>query len=247
MSNVILVKLPNLNYQNFLPNSNFTSFTSISTPLKLPPAAPLIPPGLPKWVRLFCFSCPSVELLSFLVDFSHIPKLIKNQRPPKTSRNLKSWGPDRPNVDFGMTFGVHLGIDFHEILDFVIICENHPNAYIQSIWVGSAHSKPHIFRPKFNQKFILFLMPHSGPHFSTFWRVLMPKCSILGPPCRPAASQNGIQNRSSIIKRLKKSGVGVVRVRSWKTTCFQYHFWSVPGHHFGRFGMDSGAFLSIWA
>ena len=51
-----------------------------------------------------------------------------------------------------MTFGVHLGIDFHEILDFVIICENHPNAYIQSIWVGSAHSKPHIFRPKFNQK-----------------------------------------------------------------------------------------------
>ena len=88
-----------------------------------------------------------------------------------------------------MTFGVHLGIDFHEILDFVIICENHPNAYIQSIWVGSAHSKPHIFRPKFNQKFILFLMPHSGPHFSTFWRVLMPKCSILGPPCRPAGSQ----------------------------------------------------------
>ena len=88
-----------------------------------------------------------------------------------------------------MTFGVHLGIDFHEILDFVIICENHPNAYIQSIWVGSAHSKPHIFRPKFNQKFILFLMPHSGPHFSTFWRVLMPKCSILGPPWRPAGHQ----------------------------------------------------------
>ena len=85
-----------------------------------------------------------------------------------------------------MTFGVHLGIDFHEILDFVIICENHPNAYIQSIWVGSAHSKPHIFRPKFNQKFILFLMPHSGPHFSTFWRILVPKRSILGPPWRPA-------------------------------------------------------------
>ena len=81
-----------------------------------------------------------------------------------------------------MTFGIHLGIDFHEILDFVIICENHPNAYIQSIWVGSAHSKPHIFRPKFNQKFILFLMPHSGPHFSTFWRVLMPNCGFWDPP-----------------------------------------------------------------
>ena len=88
-----------------------------------------------------------------------------------------------------MTFGVHLGIDFHEILDFVIICENHPNAYIQSIWVGSAHSKPHIFRPKFNQKSILFLMPHSGPHFSSFWHDLMPKCSILEPPWRPAGSQ----------------------------------------------------------
>ena len=24
-------------------------------------------------------------------------------------------------------------------------------------------------------------MPHSGPHFSTFWCVSMPKCSILGP------------------------------------------------------------------
>ena len=104
--------------------------------------------------------------------------------------------------------------------------------------MGSAHSKPHIFRPKFNQKFILFLMPHSGPHFSTFWRVLMPKCSILGPPCRPAASQNGIPNRSSIAKRLKTNDRGTHFFWYWKTTCFQYHFWSVPGHHFGRFGMD---------
>ena len=70
--------------RTFCPIPNSTSFTSISTPLKLPPAAPLIPPGLPKWVRVFRFCRPSVELLSFLVDFSHIPKLIKNQRPPKT-------------------------------------------------------------------------------------------------------------------------------------------------------------------
>ena len=69
-------------------------------------------------------------------------------------QNLKSRTPDRPKVDFGMTFGVHLGIDFHEILDFVIICENHRNVYIQSISVSSAHSKPHIFLSKLNQKSI---------------------------------------------------------------------------------------------
>ena len=34
-----------------------------------------------------------------------------------------------------MTFGVHLGIDFHEILDFVIICVNHQNAFKQNISV----------------------------------------------------------------------------------------------------------------
>ena len=129
--------------------------------------------------------------------FLHTSKSIKNRIPQNTAKNLKSRTLDRPKVDFGVTFGIHLGIVFHEILDFVIICENHPNAYIQSIWVGSAPSKTHIFRPKFNQKFILFLMPHSGPHFSTFWRILVPKRSILGPPWRPAASQNGIQNRPS--------------------------------------------------
>ena len=121
--------------------------------------------------------------------FWHTSKIIKNRIPQNTAKNLKSRTLDRPNGDFGMTFGVHLGMDFHEILDFVIICENHRNAYIQSISVGSAHSKPHIFRPKLDQKFILFLMPHSGPYFSTFWRVLMPKCSILGPPWRLTGSQ----------------------------------------------------------
>ena len=127
--------------------------------------------------------------------------------------------------------------------DFVIICENHRNAYIQSISVGSAPSEPHIFQPKPNQKFILFLMPHSGPHFSTFLRVLMPKHSILGSPWRPAGSQNGIQNRSSIAKRLKTNDQGTHFFWYWKTTCFQYHFWSVPGHHFGRLGMDFGWIL----
>ena len=133
-----------------------------------------------------CFG-PQVPRTFFIFYwFLHTSKIFKNRIPQKTAKNLKSRTLDRPNGDFGMTFGVHLGIDFHEILDFVIICENHRNAYIQSISVGSAPSKSHIFRPKFNQKFMLFLMPHSAPHFLTFWRVLMPKCSILGAPWRPA-------------------------------------------------------------
>ena len=127
--------------------------------------------------------------MRFLIDFWRTQKSSKNRNPQNTAKNLKSQTPDRPNGDFGMTFGVHLGIDFHEILDFVIICENHRNAYIQSISVSSAHSKPHIFRPKLNQNFLLFLIPHSGPHFSTFWDALVPKCSILGAPWRPAGSQ----------------------------------------------------------
>ena len=42
---------------------------SSSNPPKVPPAAPRIPPGLPKWVRLFHFGRPSAELSSFFVDF----------------------------------------------------------------------------------------------------------------------------------------------------------------------------------
>ena len=57
-------------------------------------------------------------------------KFIKNKTPQKTAQSLKSRTPDRPNIDLGVTFGVHFGIDFHKILDFVIIRENHPNAYI---------------------------------------------------------------------------------------------------------------------
>ena len=75
---------------------------------------------------------------------------IKNRIPQNTAKNLKSRTPDRPNVDFGMTFGVHLGIDFHEILDFVKICVNHQNAFKQSISVGSAHPKSYIFSLNFN-------------------------------------------------------------------------------------------------
>ena len=60
---------------------------------------------------------------------------------PRITQNLKSRTPDRPKVDFKMTFGVHLAIDFHEILIFLEICVNHQNAFKQSIWEGSALSQ----------------------------------------------------------------------------------------------------------
>ena len=64
-----------------------------------------------------------------------------------------------------------------------------------------------------------------------------------GTPCRPAASQNGIQNRPSGAKRLRAHRRCSAFFRNLEQTCFQYHFWSVPGHHFGRFGMDFGWIL----
>ena len=57
-------------------------------------------------------------------------KFVKNQTPQKRTQNLKSRTPDRPNLDFGFTFGVHFNTDFHEFLDFLIISKNHRNAYI---------------------------------------------------------------------------------------------------------------------
>ena len=177
---------------------------------------------------------PKCRTFVFFVDFCTLQKSSKNRILQNTAKNLKSRTPDRPNVDFGMTFGVHLGIDFHEILDFVIICENHRNAYIQSISVSSAHSKPHIFRPKFNQKFILFLMPHSGPHFSIFWRVLMPKCSILGPLAAQLRPKMATKIAQVAPKRLQKLSGG----KHVEPVCSQGRFRNAPGHHFGRFGMD---------
>ena len=50
---------------------------SSSNPPKVPPAAPRIPPGLPKWVRLFHFGRPSVAIFRFLAHFLRSPKLIK--------------------------------------------------------------------------------------------------------------------------------------------------------------------------
>ena len=57
-------------------------------------------------------------------------QFIKNQNPQKVSPNLKKTPPERPNVDLGVIFGAILALIFDENLDFVVISENHPNAYI---------------------------------------------------------------------------------------------------------------------
>ena len=72
----------------------------------------------PKMGAGFCHWPPKCRTFVIFGRFWHTSKIIKNRIPQNTAKNLKSRTPDRPNGDFGMTFGVHLGIDFHEILDF---------------------------------------------------------------------------------------------------------------------------------
>ena len=45
-------------------------------------------------------------------------------------------------------------------------------------------------------------MPHSGPHFSTFWCDLVPKSSILGAPWRPAGYQMAPKLAQVVIKNM---------------------------------------------
>ena len=133
-----------------------------------------------------------------------------------------------------MTFGIHLGIDFHEILDFVIIYVNHQNAFIQSISVGSAHPKSHIFSLNFDEMFIYFLMPHSGPHFLRFWCDLVPKSSILGAPWRPAGPKMAPKIAQVGQNASKKILDGAHFFSSWNRLDPR----SAPGHHFFGFWMD---------
>ena len=52
-------------------------------------------------------------------------------------------------------------------------------------WVRHIHNFM-FFLSKSNQKLMLFLIPPSGIFLLRFWCDLMPKCSILGGPQRPA-------------------------------------------------------------
>ena len=48
-------------------------------------------------------------------------------------------------------------------------------------------------------------MPHSGPHFLSFWCDLVPKSSIWGAPWRPAGSKMAPKIAQVAPKSLKKS------------------------------------------
>ena len=50
---------------------------SSSNPPKVPPAAPLIPPGRPKMCTRIALGRPSVDIFQFLAHFLPSPKLIK--------------------------------------------------------------------------------------------------------------------------------------------------------------------------
>ena len=82
----------------------------------------LVPPTLPQICAHSPRGRPKPPTLSILSRLFAVRKLIKNQTLQKPSQNLKIRTPDRPKVDFVLTFGINFGKDFHEILDFFIIC-----------------------------------------------------------------------------------------------------------------------------
>ena len=77
-------------------------------------------------------------------------------------------------------------------------------------------------------------MPHSGCHFLRFWRILVPKLSILGPPWRPA----GHQMAPKIAQVVPKCLTILLDALTLFMTHFQGALWSRPGHHFFGFWMD---------
>ena len=82
-------------------------------------------------------------------------------------------------------------------------------------------------------------MLHSGCHFLRFWRIRLPKLSILGPPWRPAGHQMTPKIAQVTSKMVSENSRGDYIA----PTCSQDHFWSAPGHHFRRFRMIWGSFL----
>ena len=94
-------------------------FLSDSKSLLWPPP---YPPTLRKISTVAPVGRPKPPTLSILSRLLAVRKLIKNQTLQKPFQNLKSRIPDRPNLGFGLVFGINFGMDFHEILDFFIIC-----------------------------------------------------------------------------------------------------------------------------
>ena len=77
-------------------------------------------------------------------------------------------------------------------------------------------------------------MPHSGPHFSTFWDDLVQKYSILGAPWRPAGHQMATKIAQVAPKVVKSS----LPDAPYYLFNFQDLFRCAPGHHIIGFLLD---------
>ena len=84
-------------------------FLSDSKSLCWPPP---LPSTLPQKSCKRPFGRPMSPSFSILSRLFADRKLIKKQTPQKTSQNLKSRTPDRPNLGFGLAFGSHFGMEF---------------------------------------------------------------------------------------------------------------------------------------
>ena len=80
---------------------------------------PPYPPTLPKRILQTPFWPPEAATFSNFGRLFADQKSIKNQTLQKATQNLKSLTLERPNVDFGTTFGIHFGKDFHDFSAFV--------------------------------------------------------------------------------------------------------------------------------
>ena len=80
-------------------------------------------------------------------------------------------------------------------------------------------------------------MPHSGRHFLSFWRILVPQSSILGPPWHPAGHQMAPKISQVVPKCLTILSPALAPLVAY----FQGHFRSAPWHRFDRFWDPRGS------
>ena len=91
---------------------------------------------------------------------------------------------------------------------------------------------------------MFFLIPHSGCYFLRFWRILVPKLSILEPPWRPAGHQMASQIAQVEPKCPKKTPHGAQILTSWNLPASKIVF----GGFFGTIMVDFGWILNefVW-
>ena len=90
-------------------------------------------------------------------------------------------------------------------------------------------------------------MPHSGCHFLRFWRILVPKLSILGHPWRPAGHQMTPKIAQVAPKSFKKSIRRCSQEPFWRRPASRIPFGELLGTILVDFGRISNEFWWILA